>query len=105
MGLSSSQDEYERQGDEAIGGIGNTHKIMDNILCANSTAPEHLRTVLKVLNQCQRHRITLSPEKFHFCQPMVKYTGYILSAEGTGMDPEKVSAITDFPSLTNITEL
>ncbi len=36
---------------------------------------------------------------------MVKYASYILSAEGTGVDPEKVSAITDFPSPTNIMEL
>ena len=105
MGLNSSQDEYERRGNEAVGDIEDTYKIVDDILCANSGAKENLATVLRVLDRCRTHRITLSPGKFDFCQEEVKYVGYVLSPEGTKADPEKLAAIADFPTPTNLTEL
>ena len=105
MGLSSSQDEYERRGNEAVGDIPDIYKIVDDILCATSSAKKNLRTVLEVLERCRKHKVTLSPEKFHFCQPEVQYVGFILSEKGTMADPAKVKAITDFPTPSNLTDL
>ncbi len=47
----------------------------------------------------------LRQKKFSFCQPSVKYAGFILSVEETGADPDKVTVIAEFTVPTNITEL
>ncbi|XP_069468391.1 uncharacterized protein [Ambystoma mexicanum] len=44
-------------------------------------------------------------EKCSFHQPEVTYLGYILSAQGISMDPEKVAAFKEWPVPTNCKEI
>ena len=105
MGLASSQDEYCSRGDTAIQGIERVEKVVDDILIYNSSAQEHLSNVVKVLDRCRKHRITLNPKKFNFMRPSVEYVGYLVGSEGVQADPKKIEAISQFPSPTNLTEL
>ncbi|XP_068224072.1 uncharacterized protein [Palaemon carinicauda] len=47
----------------------------------------------------------ITPDKFVVAASQVSYCGYQLSEEGIAADPGKVSAIRDFPTLTNLTDL
>jgi transposase InsO family protein len=105
MGLSSAQDEYGRRGDLAMEGLVGVSKVVDDILVFSDTAQEHLRRVVRVLDRCREHGITLHPKKFFFGQDDVEYVGYRVNRQGYRADPGKVAAIRDFPTPSNIHEL
>ena len=105
MGLASSQDEYCARDDEALQGIEQVEKVVDDILIQGETAQEHLNTVVAVLNRCREHGITLNPKKVQLLQSAVRYVGYIVSSDGIKANPTKIEAISEFPAPTNITEL
>ena len=105
MGLSSSQHEYCARGDAALQDIDRVEKVIDDILVHSRTPQENLKTVLNVLERCQKQGIILNPEKFEFLQSSVDYVGYRVRCDGVKADPKKVKAIQNFPAPTNITEL
>ena len=47
----------------------------------------------------------INVKKSHFCVQRVKYFWFILDADGLSPDPDKVSAIVDFPVPKNLQEL
>ncbi|KAK4311797.1 hypothetical protein Pmani_011926 [Petrolisthes manimaculis] len=105
MGLVSSGDEYNRRGDQALGDVPNTIKVVDDILVYDSTYSAHLDHVIQVVQRCDQHGITLNPDKFVFGEAMVDYCGYTISRLGYTTDSRKVKAISEFPRPLNITDL
>ena len=104
MGLFSSQDEYCARGDATLQDIDRVKKVVDDILVHSRTPQENLKTVLNVLERCQKQGITLNPEKFEFLQSSMDYVGYRVSCDGVKADPKKVETIQNFPDPTNITK-
>ena len=105
MGLASSQDEYCARGDEALQGIEQVEKVVDDILIQGETAQKHLNTVVAVLNRCREHGITLNLKKVQLLQSAVRYVRYIVRSDSIKADPTKIKAISEFPAPTNISEL
>ncbi|XP_066981047.1 uncharacterized protein [Macrobrachium rosenbergii] len=58
-----------------------------------------------MLTRCRKFGITLNKDKFVVAAPTVNFCGYTLSGEGISADQEKVSAIRDFPTPANLTDL
>ncbi|XP_068222164.1 uncharacterized protein [Palaemon carinicauda] len=65
----------------------------------------HLQRIYEMLLRCRKFRITLNRDKFVVAASQVSFCGYQLSEEGIAADPGKVSAIRDFPTPTNLTDL
>ena len=105
MGLVSSGDEYNRRGDQALGDIPNTIKIVDDILAYDSSYSAHLAHVIQIVQRCDQHGITLNPKKFTFAGNVVDYCGYSVSGQGYTTDSKKLKAISDFPRPQHITDL
>lgn len=105
MGLSTSGDEYNRRGDEALEDCNNAVKVVDDVLVYDEEYQQHLNHVWEVLKQCQRNNITLNPEKFFFAKETIEYCGYQLSDKGILPSKEKLSAIKHFKTPENISEL
>lgn len=105
MGLVSSGDEYNRRGDQAIGDVQRTLKIVDDILAYDNSYKEHLTHVISLLQRCDEFGITLNAEKFNFAAPEVDYCGYCVSRQGYTVDGKKVRAISSFPHPQSITDL
>ena len=57
-----------------------------------------------VFARCEEYCITLSKVKYQF-GPVVKFAGYIVSQEGSKMNPDLVVAISNFPAPKDITYL
>ncbi|ROT64569.1 hypothetical protein C7M84_017475 [Penaeus vannamei] len=55
-----------------------------------------------MLSRCRAHGITLNKDKFMVAATNVSFCGY---PEGIAADPEKVAAIRDYPTPSNITDL
>ncbi|KAH9263230.1 hypothetical protein BASA83_013418 [Batrachochytrium salamandrivorans] len=63
---------------------------------------EHVRQVLQILKE---NNLFCKAEKCHFYQTEIKYLGYIISPNGTSMDPSKISAVQDWPAPKKVREL
>ena len=105
QGLSVSSDEYNRRGDQALAGIPNTCKIVDDVLAYDVQYADHLRHVIRILERCDAAGITLNPSKLIFAEPSVSYCGYDVNSTGYTADQRKVKAIAEFPTPANITDL
>ena len=105
MGLSISGDEFNRKGDEALQGVHNTVKIVDDILHYGGNYREHFNAVWDILHRCKEYGITLNPDKFNFAKDEVEYCGYHLSRKGFTPQQSKVNALVKFPSPSNLTQL
>ena len=105
MGFAATGDAFCRRGDEALSGLQNCVKVVDDILLYDEDLMSHLHKVHNILTRCRATGITLNADKFTLATPAVKFCGFIVSADGIAPDPEKVSAIQDFATPANITDL
>ena len=65
----------------------------------------HLKHVIRVLEWCAEHNITLNPAKLQFIQPSVEYREFDISMDGYTVDQRKRRAISEFPVPQNLTDL
>ena len=65
----------------------------------------HLERVIEILQDARKLGITVSPTKFYFGEPEVKFVGYLIGREGIRADPAKLKAITEFPTPKGISDL
>ena len=63
---------------------------------------EHLRTVLQILRECQLYT---KFSKCHFWLDKVYFLGHVISEEGISVDPQKIEAIVNWKSPTNVSEV
>lgn len=105
MGFAATGDAFCLWGDKALQGIQNCIKVVDDILLWDEDYLTHLQRVDKVLSRCKQFGITLNSDKFVLAAPEVSFCGYRLSKDGIAADPGKVSAIADFPTPANITDV
>ena len=104
MGLVFSGDEFCARTDRALAGITGVFKLVDDILIYGESHEELLHCIKLVFQRCSEWEILLSKKKYQF-GPVVQFAGYIVSEEGTKINPELVAAIAKFPAPKDITNL
>lgn len=72
MSLISAGDEHNRRGDEALKGIPNVEKIVEDMIIFNSDLNTHIKQVNDVIRRCKELGITLNKKKFIYAQPEVE---------------------------------
>ena len=105
QGFIGAGDEFNRRMDAAFSGLSNFAKVVDDCIIYDNDLSTHKSRVRQVLQQARKHGITLSPRKFVFAQPEVRFCGVVLNADGWHMDNDKLRAIKEFPAPQNITDL
>lgn len=78
---------------------------LDDIVIATPTFEKHTEVLNEVLKRLERANLTINFEKCEFCLPSLKYLGFLLDGEGLRTDPEKVSAMLNYPRPQTVTEL
>jgi hypothetical protein len=78
---------------------------MDDILIYSKNDSEHEEHVNKVLQKLLDNDLFVDLEKSEFSVTEVEFLGSIVTQEGIKMDPAKVTAIAEWPTLTNLKEL
>ncbi|MCP3666837.1 MAG: hypothetical protein GY696_30815, partial [Gammaproteobacteria bacterium] len=73
------------------------YSYIDDLLIATHTLEEHIRILREILHRLDKWDLSLHPIKFHFLMVLVKYLGFVLSADGIHADLEKVLAVREFP--------
>lgn len=70
---------------------------LDDIIVATATFEQHMEILSKLADRIKEAGLTISVEKSRFFMRSLKYLGYIVSKEGIRPDPEKISAIAEYP--------
>ncbi|KAM4026865.1 uncharacterized protein ACNLHF_022735 [Anomaloglossus baeobatrachus] len=66
---------------------------------------DHLKHLADVFEALSKYGMKLKPSKCHLVKPKVEYLGHVVSAEVVAPDPEKITAIRNWPIPTNIKEV
>lgn len=78
---------------------------VDDILCASATFEEHVEQLNYVFNKLEKAGFTLKLSKSKFFQLQIPFVGHIINQEGICPDPNKIQAIRDFPTPSNLKRL
>ena len=104
QGLCSSGDEFCTRSDEALAGLPNVIKLVDDILIQASTMEELIASLKAVFQRCRERQITLARKKVMVGEE-VNFAGFTVSADGVRPDPKMVAGIADMAPPTNTSEL
>ena len=75
------------------------------MLIHSRTREDHERHLRWVPDKLREHKLCANAAKCSIDRPQVHYLGHVLSAEGIAPDPEKISAVKDWPAPQTVTEV
>ena len=107
MGMTNSACTFQRLMDLVFQDLNLQELIvyLDDILIHGKTLEELEERIYKVFDKLRLYGLKLDPTKCEFGKTKVKHLGYIVSADGISPDPDKVSAIKDWPIPTTVKEV
>ncbi len=104
FGISSAPEHFQKRMNMILEGLDGTLCQMDDILIYGSTQDEHDQRLELVLCKLLEAGVTLN-SKCEFSRSSIRFLGYIIDSDGLSADPQKVSAISDMNSPTNVSEV
>ena len=78
---------------------------LDDILVFLRTFEEHLDRLAAIFSRLEQHTLKLKAAKCHLFQTKVMFLGHVVSQDGIECDPDKTTAIADWPKPMNIQEV
>ncbi|MCW2743449.1 MAG: uncharacterized protein JWR45_3871 [Blastococcus sp.] len=79
--------------------------FLDDILIYSKTEEEHKQHLRVVLDLLRKHKLYAKESKCEFFKTSISFLGYMISADGLGMEPYKVKAVVDWPTPQSATEV
>ena len=105
MGLNSTGDEWCFRSDELVHPFTEwCRKLVDDVVIWASTLDELLDRMEKLFSRARKLKMTISRKKMQVSN-QVKFAGYLLDRGLIRADPDKIKALSHFPTPKNITEL
>ncbi|XP_021306280.1 uncharacterized protein LOC110431500 [Sorghum bicolor] len=77
----------------------------DDILIYSKSFDEHLDHIHQVLAVLREEKLYANIAKCTFCTDRVVFLGFVVTADGIQVDEEKVKAIKDWPTPTNVSQI
>lgn len=78
---------------------------LDDLLVVSSSFEEHIRILTDVATKLRNAGLTVNIAKSRFCYKEVKYLGHIVGHGTIRPDPDKISAIVNFPVPTSVRQV
>ncbi|XP_061571799.1 NACHT, LRR and PYD domains-containing protein 12-like [Cololabis saira] len=99
QGVTNAPSTFQRLMEKCVGDLHLNEVLvfLDDLIVFSDTLEEHEARLMKVLNRLKDYGLKLSPEKCNFFKSSVKYLGHVVDAQGVHTDPDKVSALRDWP--------
>lgn len=107
QGLKSSPAIFQRIMNEILGDLdGNCASFyMDDCIIYSSTFTEHINHLRQVFTRFRDTGLKLALDKSKFAMFRVPFLGRLLTEDGVQPDPDKIRAITEYPTPMNAAEL
>lgn len=107
FGLSNAPSTFMRVMNQALQPFIRSFIVVyfDYILIFNKTLDEHLSHLRDVLLALRAEKLYVAKQKCEFGASKVLFLGYVVSAAGLRIDPQKVEVVALWPTPTNITEI
>ena len=107
FGLSNSGATFQRMMERCMGEahLRECLVFLDDIIIFSKTVDEHFERLESVLSRLKQNGLKLKGNKCEFFKTEIKYLGVIVSADGIRTDPEKVSAVQNWPQIKGIKDL
>ena len=86
-------------------GLQRYRRIVDDVVIFDKDEAQHASHVREFLQRCLEKKITLNTEKWAYARTKVSFAGYLISHNGYSMENSITSAISNFPTPTNRTNL
>ena len=104
FGLSNAPSTFERCMELVMKGLQWKTLLvyLDDLIIFSKTFDEHLSRLDEVLHRLSRAGLKLKPSKCALFQYEVLYLGHIVTPDGVKPNPDKVRAVTEWPTPTNI---
>lgn len=83
----------------------NVFVYLDDLLIVSKDFDEHMKHLHEVATQLRRANLTINVRKSSFAIRQVQYLGYIVGEGALRVDPDKVRAISEFPSPKSVRQL
>ena len=99
MGLKNSPNIFQRLMEAVLRGLSWTSCLvyMDDIVVFSTNWTDHIKHIREVFERLQKAGLKLKPSKCFFGKSSINYLGHFVSKDGISPDPEKVSAVTNYP--------
>ncbi|MCG7866651.1 MAG: DDE-type integrase/transposase/recombinase [Candidatus Thiodiazotropha taylori] len=99
FGLANSPSTFQRLMEDVLRGLQWTELLlyMDDIISPCQTVEEGLKRLANIFDRLVEANLKLKPSKCAFFQKQAKFLGHIVSSSGVSTDPEKISAVKDWP--------
>ncbi|CAI5680231.1 unnamed protein product [Oreochromis niloticus] len=107
QGVTNAPSTFQRLMERCVGDLHLNEVLvfLDDLIVFSDTLEQHEARLMKVLNRLKDFGLKLSPEKCHFFKASVKYLGHVVDARGVHTDPDKISALREWPRPSNRKEL
>ena len=105
FGVASAPAIFQRTMETLLRGVKGVSVYVDDILVTGASLEEHLKTLDHVLGILEKAGLRLNKAKCSFLMTRIEYLGHIIDAEGLHPTNEKVAALKEAPTPTNVTEL
>ena len=105
QGYIASGDGYSRRFDEIVADIPRKTKCVDDTLMWSDSIQEAFFQAVEWLDTCGRQGITLNPSKFVFAKDTVEFAGFEITPTTVRPCPSYLTAIQNFPTPRNITDI
>ena len=105
QGYKVSGDAYTARYDRITEGVDKMRRVIDDTLLYEHNIEKFDRQVEAYLSLVGQNGIILNPDKFEFAEDVVSWAGVRISKEKVAPLQDHVSAIRQFPTPTNITDL
>lgn len=99
FGLCNAPSCFERLMERVLEGLQWKAALvyLDDVLVFGSTFEEELDRLKEVLHRLRAANLKLSPKKCTFFQHEVPFLGHVVGRDGVRTDPQKVTAVADWP--------
>ena len=105
FGVSSAPTIFQRIMDQPLQGVKFTVCRLDDILISGGSPEEHFAILEEVFRRLQEHSIKLNPARCIFFQSGLEFLGHWIDKNGIRPLPQKMDAVMQAKSPTNVTEL
>ena len=107
FGLTNAPATFQRLMEMCMGDMNLKECLLflDDILIFSSSFSEHLDRLESVFQRLHDYKLKLNPKKCEFFKSQVRYLGHVVSGKGIMTDPDKTSALRNWPVPTNVKSL